>query len=107
MKVTGNIFCNSVMMKFAPLALALAAGVIFFCNLYAHIWTGEIVYLPLLFLSLTGNKLVKILGGLFFALLLINLVCSYNIVLYFLFMAVSVAIFFIGIFSFWGSLNKS
>ena len=38
-------------MKFAPLALALAlaAVVIFFCNLYAHIWNGAIIYLPLLF----------------------------------------------------------
>ena len=98
MKILDNIWGNWWMMKFAPLALALAAAIIFFCNLYAHIWNGAIVYLPLLFLSLTGNKLVKILGGLFFALLLINLVCSYNIVLYFLFMAVSVAIFFIGIF---------
>ena len=66
MKITGNIFANNYwLMKFAPLALALAAAVIFFCTLCAHIWNGVIVYLPLLFLSLTGNKLVKILGGLF------------------------------------------
>ena len=106
MKITGNIFGNYWMMKFAPLALALAAAVIFFCTLCAHIWNGVIVYLPLLFLSLTGNKLVKILGGLFFVLLLINLVCPYNIVLYFLFMAVSAVSFLIGIFSFIWSLDK-
>ena len=40
---------NYGLMKFAPLALALAAVVIFFCNLYAHIWNGAIIYLPLLF----------------------------------------------------------
>ena len=106
MKILDNIWGNWWMMKFAPLALALAAAIIFFCNLYAHIWNGAIVYLPLLFLSLTGNKLVKILGGLFFALLLINLVCPYNIVLYFLFMAVSAVSFLIGIFSFIWSLGK-
>ncbi len=44
MKITGNIFTNNYwLMKFAPLALALAAVVIFFCNLYAHIWNGAIV----------------------------------------------------------------
>ena len=30
---------NYRLMKFAPLALALAAVVIFFCILYAHIWS--------------------------------------------------------------------
>ena len=46
---------NYWLMKFAPLALALAAVVIFFCNLYAHIWNGAIIYLPLLFLGLYGK----------------------------------------------------
>ena len=32
------------MMKFAPLALALAELVIFLCNLYAHIWNAQITY---------------------------------------------------------------
>ena len=40
---------NYWLMKFTPLALALAAVVIFFCNLYAHIWNGAIIYLPLFF----------------------------------------------------------
>ena len=41
MKITGNIFANNYwLMKFAPLALALAAVVIFFFNLYVHIWNG-------------------------------------------------------------------
>ena len=106
MKILDNIWGNWWMMKFAPLALALAAAIIFFCNLYAHIWNGAIVYLPLLFWSLTGNKLVKILGGLFFVLLLINLVCPYNIVLYFLFMALSLAAFFVGVFGFIGGLGR-
>ena len=43
-------------MKFAPLALALAAVVIFFCNLYAHIWNGAIIYLPLLLAALGSDQ---------------------------------------------------
>ena len=84
MKITGNIFANNYwLMKVAPLALALAAAVIFFCNLYAHIWNGAIVYLPLLFLGLYGNSPVKTVCGLLLVLLLINLICPYSIVLYF------------------------
>ena len=75
MKNTGNIFANNYwLMKFAPLALFLAAVVIFFCNLYAHIWNGAIIYLPLLFLGLYGNSPVKTVCGLLLVLLLINLV---------------------------------
>ena len=107
MKITGNIFANNYwLMKFAPLALVLAAVVIFFCNLYAHIWNGAIIYLPLLFLGLYGNLLVKTVCVLFGGLLLINLICPYSIVLYFLFMALSLAAFFIGLFGFIGGLGK-
>ena len=57
MKITGNIFTNNYWLtKFAPLALAWAAVVIFFCNFYAHIWNGAIIYLPLLVLGLYGNS---------------------------------------------------
>ena len=67
MKIIGNIFANNYwLMKFAPLALALAAVVIFFFNLYVHI-------------------------------------C---IVLYFLFMALSLAAFFIGLFGFIGGAGR-
>ena len=60
MKITGNIFANNYwLMKFAPLALALAAVVIFFCNLYVHIWNGAIIYLPQLFHSRTGTGLLR------------------------------------------------
>ena len=107
MKITGNIFANNYwLMKFAPLALALAAVVIFFFNLYAHIGNGAIIYLPLLFLGLYGNKVVKTVCGLLLVLLLINLICPYSIVLYFLFMALSLAAFFIGVFGFIGGLGK-
>ena len=107
MKITGNIFANNYwLMKFAPLALALAAVVIFFFNLYVHIWNGAIIYLPLLLLALYGNKLVKTVCVLFLGLLLINLICPYNIVLYFLFMALSLAAFFIGSFGFIGGLGR-
>ena len=42
MKITGNIFANNYwLMKVAPLALALSAVVIFFCILYAHIWSVD------------------------------------------------------------------
>ena len=106
MKITGNIFANNYwLMKFAPLALALAAVVIFFFNLYVHIWNGAIIYLPLLFLGLYGNKVVKTVCGLLGLLLLINLICPYCIVLYFLFMALSLVAFFTGLFGFilnWG-----
>ena len=68
-------------MKFAPLALVLAAVVIFFFNLYVHIWNGAIIYLPLLFLGLYGNSPVKTVCGLLWVLLLINLICPYSIVL--------------------------
>ena len=97
---------NYWLMKFAPLALALAAVVIFFCNLYAHIWNGTIIYLPLLFLGLYGNSPVKTVCGLLLVLLLINLICPYNIVLYFLFMGLSLAAFFIGAFGFIGGLGR-
>lgn len=101
MKIIGNIFANNYwLMKFAPLALALAAVVIFFCNLYAHIWNGAIIYLPLLFLGLYGNSPVKTVCGLLLVLLLMNLVFPYSIVLYFLFMALSLVAFLIGLFSF-------
>ena len=101
MKIIGNIFANNYwLMKFAPLALALAGVVIFFCNLYAHIWNGAIIYLPLLLLALYGNKLVKTVCGLLWGVLLINLICPYCIVLYFLFMALSLAAFFTGLFGF-------
>ena len=107
MKITGNIFANNYWLtKFAPLALALAAVVIFFFNLYAHIGNGAIIYLPLLFLGLYGNKVVKTVCGLLLVLLLINLICPYSIVLYFLFMALSLAAFFIGAFGFIGGLGK-
>ena len=107
MKITGNIFANNYwLMKFAPLALALAAVVIFFFNLYVHIWNGAIIYLPLLLLALYGNKVVKTVCGLLLVLLLINLICPYSIVLYFLFMALSLAAFFIGAFGFIGGLGK-
>ena len=107
MKITGNIFANNYwLMKFAPLALALAAVVIFFCNLYAHIGNGAIIYLPLLFLGLYGNSPVKTVCGLLLVLLLIKLICPYCIVLYFLFMALSLAAFFIGAFGFIGGLGK-
>ena len=107
MKITGNIFANNYwLMKFAPLALALAAVVIFFFNLYAHIGNGAIIYLPLLLLALYGNLLVKTVCGLLGVLLLINLICPYSIVLYFLFMALSLAAFFIGVFGFIGGLGK-
>ena len=107
MKITGNIFANNYwLMKFAPLALALAAVVIFFFNLYVHIWNGAIIYLPLLLLALYGNKVVKTVCVLFGGLLLINLICPYSIVLYFLFMALSLAAFFIGAFGFIGGLGK-
>ena len=98
MKITGNIFANNYwLMKFAPLALALAAVVIFFFNLYVHIWNGAIIYLPLLFLGLYGNSPVKTVCGLLLVLLLINLIYPYCIVLYFLFMALSLAAFFVGV----------
>jgi hypothetical protein len=101
MKIIGNIFANNYwLMKFAPLALALAAVVIFFCNLYVHIWNGAIIYLPLLFIGLYGNKLEKTVCSLLGGLLLINLICPYNIVLYFLFIALSLVAFFIGLFGF-------
>ena len=101
MKITGNIFANNYwLMKFAPLALALAAVVIFFCNLYAHIWNGAIIYLPLLLLALYGDKFVKTVCGLLGVLLLINLIFPYSIVLYFLFMALSLVAFFTGLFGF-------
>ena len=107
MKIIGNIFANNYwLMKFAPLALALAAVVIFFFNLYGHIWDGVIIYLPLLFLGLYGNKVVKTVCGLLWVLLLINLICPYSIVLYFLFMGLSLAAFFIGAFGFIGGLGK-
>ena len=107
MKITGNIFANNYwLMKFAPLALALAAVVIFFFNLYVHIWNGAIIYLPLLLLALYGNKVVKTVCGLLLVLLLINLICPYSIVLYFLFMGLSLAAFFIGSFGFIGGLSK-
>lgn len=107
MKIIGNIFANNYwLMKFAPLALALAAVVIFFFNLYAHIGNGAIIYLPLLFLGLYGNLLVKTVCGLLGLLLLINLVFPYSIVLYFLFMGLSLAAFFIGAFGFIGGLGK-
>ena len=107
MKNTGKIFANNYwLMKFAPLALALAAVVIFFFNLYVHIWNGAIIYLPLLFIGLYGISLVKTVCGLLLVLLLINLICPYNIVLYFLFMALSLAAFFIGAFGFIGGLGK-
>ena len=107
MKITGNIFANNYwLMKFAPLALALAALVIFFFNLYAHIGNGAIIYLPLLLLALYGNKVVKTVCVLFGGLLLINLICPYSIVLYFLFMGLSLAAFFIGAFWFIGGLGK-
>ena len=93
-------------MKFAPLALALAAVVIFFCNLYAHIWNGAIIYLPLLFLGLYGNSPVKTVCGLLLVLLLINLICPYYIVLYFLFMGLSLAAFFVGVFGFIGGAGR-
>ena len=106
MKTTGNIFANNYwLMKVAPLALALAAAVIFFCNLYAHIWNGAIIYLPLLLLGLYGNSPVKTVCGLLLVMLLINLVFPYSIVLYFLFMALSLVAFFTGLFVFilnWG-----
>ena len=100
MKITGNISGNRRMMEFAPLALALAATVIFFCNLYAHIWNGAMFYFPLLYLALYGKRLVKVLSVLFFVLLFINLICPYSFMVYFLFMAVSAASFFIGILNF-------
>ena len=107
MKITGNIFANNYwLMKFAPLALVLAAVVIFFCNLYAHIWNGAIIYLPLLVLGLYGNSPVKTVCGLLLVLLLINLFCPYSIVLYFLFMALSLAAFFTGLFGFILNLGK-
>ena len=107
MKIIGNIFANNYwLMKFAPLALALAAVVIFFCNLYAHIWNGAIIYLPLLFIGLYGNKLVKTVCSLLGVLLLINLICPYCIVLYFLFMALSLVAFFTGLFGFILNLGK-
>ena len=93
-------------MKFAPLALFLAAVVIFFFNLYVHIWNVAIIYLPLLFLGLYGNSPVKTVCGLLWVLLLINLICPYSIVLYFLFMALSLAAFFIGLFGFILNLGK-
>ena len=107
MKITGNIFANNYwLMKFAPLALALAAVVIFFCNFYAHIWNGAIIYLPLLVLGLYGNSPVKTVCGLLLVLLLINLVFPYSIVLYFLFMALSLVAFFTGLFGFILNLGK-
>jgi hypothetical protein len=107
MKITGNIFANNYwLMKFAPLALALAAVVIFFCNLYVHIWNGAIIYLPLLFMGLNGNKLEKTVCSLLGGLLLINLICPYCIVLYFLFMALSLVAFFTGLFGFILNLGK-
>ena len=107
MKITGNIFTNNYwLMKFAPLALAFAGVVIFFCNLYAHIWNGAIIYLPLLFLGLYGNSPVKTVCGLLWGLLLINLISPYSIVLYFLFMALSLAAFFIGLFGFIGGAGR-
>jgi len=107
MKITGNIFTNNYWLtKFAPLALVLAAVVIFFCNLYVHIWNGAIIYLPLLLLALYGNSPVKTVCGLLLVLLLINLICPYSIVLYFLFMALSLVAFFIGLFGFILNLGK-
>ena len=107
MKITGNIFANNYwLMKFAPLALALAAVVIFFFNLYGHIWDGAIIYLPLLFLGLYGNSPVKTVCGLLLVLLLINLICPYCIVLYFLFMALSLVAFFTGLFGFIGGAGR-
>ena len=107
MKITGNIFANNYwLMKFAPLALALAAVVIFFCNLYVHIWNGAIIYLPLLFLGLYGNSPVKTVCGLLLVLLLINLVFPYSIVLYFSFMALSLVAFFTGLFGFIGGAGR-
>ena len=106
MKIISGIFDNYFGMKFAPLALALAAVVIFFCNLYAHIWNGAIIYLPLLLLALYGNKVVKTVCVLFWGVLLINLICPYSIVLYFLFMGLSLAAFFVGVCGFIGGLGR-
>ena len=107
MKIIGNIFTNNYWLtKFAPLALALAAVVIFFFNLYVHIWNGAIIYLPLLFIGLYGISLVKSVCCLLLVLLLINLVFPYSIVLYFLFMALSLVAFFIGLFGFILNLGK-
>ena len=107
MNTPGNIFANNYwLMKFAPLALALAAVVIFFCNLYANIWNGAIIYLPLLFIGLYGISLVKSVCCLLLVLLLINLVFPYSIVLYFLFMALSLVAFFTGLFGFILNLGK-
>ena len=78
----------------------------FFFNLYVHIWNGAIIYLPLLFLGLYGSSPVKTVCGLLLVLLLINLICPYCIVLYFLFMALSLVAFFTGLFGFILNLGK-
>ena len=93
-------------MKVVPLALSLAAVMIFFFNLYAHIWNGAIIYLPLLLLALYGSSLVKTVSVLLLGLLLINLIYPHSIVLYFLFMALSLAAFFVGLLGFILNLGK-
>ena len=107
MKIINNIWGNYWIMKIAPLALALAAGMIFFFGLFGHVGDAAVIYIPLLWLAVYGgNKLIKILCCIFFLLLLLEVIYPYEIITLVLFMAVSAAAFFIGIFSFIGSLGK-
>ena len=106
MKIISGIFDNYFGMKFAPLALALAAVVIFFFSLLGHIGNAAVIYVPFLFLAICGNKLIKTLCVIFFILSLFEFIWPHEIITLFLFMAVSAAAFFIGIFSFIGSLGK-
>ena len=106
MKITGNIFANNYgLMKFAPLLLMLTGIVTFIFSFFAFAFAGLFLCLPLLFVSWNTPRFIRNCLLILIALLY-TILSTPGTIFYILLMAISVAVFSIGVLVFILNLVK-
>ena len=107
MKNTGNIFANNYgLMKFAPLLLMLTGIVTFIFSFFAFAFAGLFLCLPLLFVSWNTPRSFIRNCQLILIALLYTILSTPGAIFYILLMAISVAVFSIGVLVFILNLVK-